>query len=114
MYTRMNESSAGYNIPSNYGGTALGERESEDSGRLYEERNTPPPEEKTYESAPAAAPPAPPPKNDSWLSRLFGGGAGDSLLNSDLLLILIAVLVFGDDGDVELPLLLFALMIFAR
>ena len=110
MYIRNGEAGADYDLPANYGGTAL--QESPPKGSPL--------------SANAAAetadiPPPPPTPRQSeverpLLSRLFGGGIlrGGELVNSDLLLIMIALLIYGEDGESAAPLLILALLFFAK
>ena len=112
MYSRINETAGSYAIPSNYSGTALGERENESPSPSAPTVDAPP-EERAPETVPASGQPHPQ-RDGSLLGRIFGGIGGESLLNSDLLLLLIALLVFGEDGDAELPLLLLALVFFVK
>ena len=104
MYIKTSDSGAGYELPANYGGTALQEPEPS---------TTDPPEETEAVEA-ACQPPSPPryspPENLPLLSRLFGG----NFANSDLLLIAIALLIYGEDGDSLVPLLIIALLVFAK
>lgn len=104
MYIKTSDSGAGYELPANYGGTALQEPPSPP---------TDPPESTEAVEAAYQPPPPPhysPPENLPLLSRLFGG----NFANSDLLLIAIALLIYGEDGDSLVPLLIIALLVFAK
>lgn len=119
MYTRNNASASGtYGIPPNYGGTALVNEETPPTAEeipLSAESVAAPPTAETLAIAGAPQPP-PAPRSESGilgsLGGLFSRGGEDG--NSDLLLILIALLIFGEDGNLELPLIILAILLLGR
>ena len=119
MYTPSRDAPVGaYEIPSNYGGTALA---SDPQGQPVEKEVAEINEAvEVSASAPASAlplpPPPSPPRRDGGLlgglSRLFSrGGEGGG---SDLILILIAFLLLGEDNEIELPLIILAILLLDR
>lgn len=119
MYIRNADAGAGYDLPANYSGTALHEQSpSQEPVKTTGFEPIAADETEAVEAAyrPPPPPPPPPQGNGSFLSRLLGGGVfrGGDWLNSDLLLIMIALLIFAEDGDSLTPLLIIALLLFTK
>ena len=117
MYTRNNDAQSGaYAIPSNYGGTALINEETPPTADALPTSAESAAEQPAREALSIADAPASPSRREPGILGMLGGllSRGGKDGNSDLLLILIAILIFSEDGDVELPLIILAVLLLCR